>query len=313
MPAARSARMTAEDAPVPAIKDAARLGKVEVIVNPRSGSVGASAPDEMRAELDARGIDARIHICGEIAFEAMLDEVFGAKPNLVIVLAGDGTVRAVAARAGSDGPMIAPLPGGTMNMLPKAVYGTADWKAALADALEGGEEVGVPGGRVDGEPFYCAAILGAPALWAPAREALREGKLRLGWARAKRALRRAFSGRVRYRLERGPLQRAEALVYITPLISTALTRNDGLEAAVMTTADAREAFRLAATAVFSDWRNDPSVQTRVVKRSSVWARSSIPAILDGETVRLSTNAQISFEPVAFRALAPKAEAVQEAA
>ena len=30
--------------------------------------------------------------------------------------------------------MIAPLPGGTMNMLPKALYGTADWKLALNPA-----------------------------------------------------------------------------------------------------------------------------------------------------------------------------------
>lgn len=299
--------MTAEDAPVPAKKTPARLGKVEVIVNPRSGSVGASAPDEMRTELEARGVEHRLHICGEIDFDAMLDEVFGARPDLIIVLAGDGTVRAVAARAGKDGPLIAPLPGGTMNMLPKAVYGTADWKAALADAIEGGETIDIPGGTVDGEPFYCAAILGAPALWAPAREAIREGKLKLGWARARRAFRRAFSGRIRYRLDRGALKRAEALVFITPLISTALTRHDGLEAAAMTTSDAREAFRLAATAVFSDWRNDPSVQTQVVKRGNVWARSRIPAILDGETVHLSTDAQVAFLPVAFRALAPRAE------
>lgn len=303
--------MTAEDAPGPAKKNPARLGKVEVIVNPRSGSVGAAAPDEMRAELERLGVQARLHICGETDFDAMLDDVFGSNPDLVIVLAGDGTVRAVAARADKDGPLIAPLPGGTMNMLPKAVYGTADWKAALADAIDGGEPVDIPGGTVDGDPFYCAAILGAPALWAPAREAIREGKLKLGWARARRAFRRAFSGRIRFRLDRGALKRAEALVFITPLISTALTRHDGLEAAAMTTSDAREAFRLAATAVFSDWRNDPSVQTQVVKRGNVWARSRIPAILDGETVHLSTDAQVVFQPVAFRALAPKAETGEE--
>ena len=302
--------MKAEDAPT-AQHDRARLGRIEVIVNPRSGSVGASAPDELQAELEGRGLDFRMHICGEVDFDAMLDDVFGAKPKLVIVLAGDGTVRAVAARAGEDGPLIAPLPGGTMNMLPKAVYGTADWKAALGDALEGGEAVGIPGGSVDGEPFYCAAILGAPALWAPAREALREGKLKLGWARARRALRRAFTGPIRFRLDRTTLKRAEALVFITPLISTALTRHDGLEAAVMKTSDAREAFRLAATAVFSDWRNDPSVETQVVKRANVWARSRIPAILDGETVRLSTDAQVTFQAVAFRALAPKAASVED--
>lgn len=281
-----------------------RLDKIEVIVNPKSGSVHETAPDDIRVELEARGIQARLHIAGEQPFDAMLDEVFGAKPDLVIVLAGDGTVRAVAARAGADGPLIAPLPGGTMNMLPKAVYGVSDWRQALALALDQGAVRPIAGGVVDGEPFYCAAILGAPALWAPAREALRDGKFTLGLARARRALRRAFAGRIRFRLDRGALSRAEALVLITPLISTALHTDEGLEAAVMTTKDANEAFRLAATAVFSDWRSDPSVQTQTVRRAHAWARSRIPAILDGETVRLSTYAETHFLRCAFRALAP---------
>ena len=234
----------------------------------------------------------------------MLDAAFAAKPDLLIVLAGDGTVRAVAARAGPDGPLVAPLPGGTMNMLPKAVYGVTDWHQALALALDGGEVREIAGGVVDGEPFYCAAIMGPAALWAPAREALRELKIVRSLAKARWALRKAFTGKIRYRLDRGGLKRAEALVLISPLISSAMEKSDGLEAAVMTTSDAREAFRLAATAVFSNWRNDPSVETQIVKRAHAWSRSRIPALLDGETVRLSTDAEIRFLPVAFRALAP---------
>ena len=58
-------------------------------------------------------------------------EAFAADPDVLFILAGDGTARSVASKAKPDGPMIAPLPGGTMNMLPKALYGTADWKLAL--------------------------------------------------------------------------------------------------------------------------------------------------------------------------------------
>ncbi|MBN8553085.1 MAG: NAD(+)/NADH kinase [Caulobacterales bacterium] len=282
-----------------------RLDKVEVIVNPRSGSVNEAAPAELKAELEARGIGARIHVFDGHRFDALLDDAFAAKPDLVIVLAGDGTVRAVASRAGPDGPMVVPLPGGTMNMLPKAVYGVTDWRRALALAVDEGEVRDIAGGVVDGEPFYCAAILGPAALWAPAREALRKGRIVRSLAKARGALRAAFAGRVRYRLDRGELKRAEALVLISPLISTAMKTSNGLEAAVMKTSDAREAFRLATNAVFSDWRNDPSVETQVVKRAHAWSRSKIPALLDGETVRLSTDAEIRFLPVAFRALAPR--------
>lgn len=193
-----------------------------------------------------------------------------------------------------------------MNMLPKAVYGVTDWRKALALALDEGEARDIAGGVVDGEPFYCAAILGPAALWAPAREALREWKIVRSLAQARWALKKAFSGRVRYRLDRGELKRAEALVLISPLISTAMNKSNGLEAAVMTTRDAREAFRLAANAVFSDWRDDPGVKTQVVMRAHAWSRARIPALLDGETVRLSTDAEIRFLPVAFRALAPLA-------
>ena len=94
---------------------------------------------------------------------------------------------------------------------------------------------------------------------------------------------------------------------ISPLISSALDKPAGLEAAAMTLTDAREAFRLAARAVFSDWRADPAVETRVVRRVDVQARSRIPAILDGETVHLDDQAEVRFIPRAFRALSPVPE------
>ena len=59
-----------------------------------------------------------------------------AKSHEWVRLAGDGTARSVASKAKPDGPMIAPLPGGTMNMLPKALYGTGDWKLAYTVNLE---------------------------------------------------------------------------------------------------------------------------------------------------------------------------------
>ncbi len=112
---------------------------------------------------------------------------------MLLVLAGDGTAGTIASRAGPDGPLVAPLPGGTMNMLPKALYGTGDWQAALRTALSEGAPQYVAGGEVQGHVFYCAAILGSPALWAPAREAVREGRFAQAWTYARRALKRSFS------------------------------------------------------------------------------------------------------------------------
>jgi diacylglycerol kinase family enzyme len=240
-----------------------------------------------------------------------IDAALAEAPDALFVLAGDGTARSVAARAGAKGPLVAPLPGGTMNMLPKALYGTADWKLALRRALEEGAPLPVAGGVVEGEAFYCAAILGSPALWAPAREAMRTGKVKQALRHARQALKRAFTGRIRFSLDGGQKRPAEALVLISPMISRVMDAPVGLEAAAMTTSDAAQAFRLAARALFDDWRHDPNVTTRPARWITVSARSKIPAVIDGEPMLLGRDASISFLPRAFMALAPLPPAAED--
>ena len=170
-----SAPAASPDTPRRALHGSIR--KVAIVVNPLSGGVGPQAAAEAEAILSLYDCEARVTTLEGPRIPDQIAEALDAKPDVLFVLAGDGTARSVAARAGMKGPLIAPLPGGTMNMLPKALYGTADWKAALRRALDEGEPTVVAGGVVEGEAFYCAAILGSPALWAPAREAMRGGKL----------------------------------------------------------------------------------------------------------------------------------------
>lgn len=298
----------AEPAPdgteAPVLTPHVALGRVIMLVNPASGGVGPDAPAQAEAILKEYGIDAVVETLEGARFEEQIDAAFEAKPDVLLVLAGDGTAGTIATRAGPKGPLVAPLPGGTMNMLPKALYGTGDWKAALRTALSEGAEVCVSGGEVEGNVFYCAAILGSPALWAPAREAVREGKFALAWTYARRALKRSFSGRMRYMLDGGTSRRVEAMVFISPMISRAMDEPVGLEAAAMTTGGAAEAIRLAAHAVFDDWRKDAAVRTQPTKRAQIRSRSRIPAVIDGEPTLLGQEATVVFRPKAFRALAP---------
>ncbi len=53
-----------------------------------------------------------------------------------------------------------------------------------------------------------------------------------------------------------------------------------------------------------NWRNDPSVIVGRCQIGKVWAGGRIPAILDGEPVRLDDTVGIRFRPKAFRALVP---------
>lgn len=291
----------------PSLTPHTTLRRVRAVVNPASGSVGPGAAERLQGIVDGFGLDAEVVEVTPGSLEDDLRAAIAAKPDLLIVLAGDGTIRAAGELCGPDGPLLAPLPGGTMNMFPKALYGTVDWEKALNEALSEGVERNICGGEVDGNAFYCAAILGHPALWAEAREAIREKKLTLAWRRAVKAMRRAFTGRLRYRLDGKFFDRAEAMAFITPLISKKMSDEAALEAATMDPQGALDAFRMAFNYVARDWRDDPAVQTRLIRTAVLESRRPIPAILDGEPLRLGRRATVRFTPKAFRALAPRLE------
>ena len=288
---------------------APKISRIEAVVNVASGGANAQDAEQMRALLAGYGAHANVQVADSGEIERRLRSAVDAAPDLLVILAGDGTARAAADMAGPQGPMIAPLPGGTMNMLPHAVYGAVPWREALTDALESGVERDIGGGLIEGRSFLVAAILGAPALWAPAREAVREGQLRLAFARMRRAWRRAFSGRLRYALDDGPRGKAEALAFLCPLASTALADEaQSLEAAIIDPQTVGEAARIGFKALVDDWRNDPAVRAGPCRRARVWAASRVPAVLDGEPVWLATNAAVDWRPQVARLLAPRREA-----
>lgn len=285
--------------------------RVAAVVNPAAGSAGPEAAAEVERILAEHGTPGVVTTPGEEGLEACLKAALDTRPDLLVVVAGDGTARAAAELAGPKGPLVAPLPGGTMNMLPHALYGARDWKTALADSLSDGVEKAVSGGEIEGHAFYVAAILGSPALWAEAREAAREGDLRRAFIRARRALRRAFSGRLRFSLGGRPRGKAEALALMCPLVSSAMDDDDGfLEVAAIDPAGALDIFRLGFHAALGDWRADQTVMVTRVRAGRAWASGAIPAVLDGEPTQLGPVVDFRFKPVAFRALVPRATEAQ---
>ena len=293
--------------PSPAIRPAIR--KVVAVVNAASGGVGPQASETLRLMLEGREIAGRLLDVSILTptpqeIEETVKQAVASRPDLLIILAGDGTARLAGELCGPDGPLVAPLPGGTMNLLPHALYGDLPWPAALDAALDLGVERIVSGGVIGGYPFYCSAIIGSPALWARAREAVRDGQFAEAWRRAGFALRRAFTGDIHYGLDGGARRSAEALVLISPLISKVMGEEVALEVAALEMHSAREVFRLALNGIMSDWRRDPGVVDQFARHGHIWARRSIPAILDGEIQRLPRGARFAFIPAAFRVLAP---------
>jgi diacylglycerol kinase family enzyme len=290
------------------------IRRAEAVVNEASGSVGAGAAAELEAIVAEFGIELRVHAVQPSEIVQAVHAAVDAKPDLIIVLAGDGTARLVASLCGEDGPIVAPLPGGTMNMLPKAVYGTTDWRQALRSVLDDGREQPIGGGVIEDKTFLVAAILGPPALWAPAREAVREGRISVAMRRARRAWRQAFSGRLRYSLDGGARGKAEALSFLCPLASAVMSDDEqALEAAIFDVRGAADVFRMGVHAVIDNWRSAPAVQSVPAQSAKAWSAGRIPALLDGEPTRLPSMTEITWRPHVARILAPPPEEPKEPA
>ena len=279
-------------------------GPITAVINTGSGGAGAASAAEMTAIFAEAGLaHAKVVSVAPDELEQALDAA-AAEADVVVVLGGDGTIRSAAAKCGAAGKLLAPLPGGTMNMLPHALYGNVTWQAALKQTLAAPAMRDVSGGKAQGHAFFCVAILGAPSLWAEAREALRHGDLIETIRRAVTAIRRHHEA-LSYRLGDELTGKAEAVAIICPLVSHAMDETEGsLEAAALDPSTAGSIFRLAFHAIFDDWRQDPSVSLARVKTVRVTGHGKVPVILDGERVSMGRAVNVIFEPLAFRALAP---------
>ena len=277
---------------------------VIAVTNAGSGSVNSDSAARMAEIFAQAGLPNATVVSAEPHdIDSVLVDAVG-KADVLVVLGGDGTIRSAADKCGTAGKLIIPLPGGTMNMLPHALFGNVSWEEALIATLSSPRIRSVSGGSVGGQPFFCAAILGAPALWADAREALREGRLAEAAKRSLTAVRRS-SELLDYQLGGEVSGEAAAVAIICPLVSNALDAQEpSLEAAALRPVEAGEMFRLAFHSIFDDWRQDPSVTLARVTSVIVSGHGRVPVILDGEKVYMGRVVKVSFVPVAFRALIP---------
>jgi diacylglycerol kinase family enzyme len=284
--------------------------KTAAVLNRMSGSVNAAAEAVLIDILAAADVTpAELHVVDGGGVDAALDRVAAAGIEVLIVLGGDGTIRTAAEKCSASGMRFIALPGGTMNMLPRALYGERTWQQALADTVAAPHVAAIGCGEVEGNRFFCGAIFGTPAHWVEAREALRRRSLVEALDRGARAWRRMFSRRVRYDFGAG-IGAATAIAVLCPLISRIMPSDaPALEAAALDPKDLGDAFSLALAGLFSDWRCDGNVTTVATRDLKIAAHRPIPALLDGEMTWLPAAAEIRFVPDAFQALVPESSPV----
>src|SRR5437762_13764286 len=136
--------------------------KVGAIVNTSSGGCDLESAQEMIGVLEAAGVVEPRTWCGVATeMEQSFAEAAEQKLEVLIVLGGDGTIRTAAEACAERGSYLIPLPGGTMNMLPRALYGDVAWEEALISTLTAPSLRVLSGGRIAGKQFLIAAIVGA--------------------------------------------------------------------------------------------------------------------------------------------------------
>jgi len=280
--------------------------KVGAIINTSSGSCDSDSEQKIFSILTRAGIVEPKVWCGEAKeMERSFAEATGQNLDVLIVLAGDGTIRTAAEACAEKGSYLIPLPGGTMNMLPRALYGNVAWEEALKNTLAASSLKVLSGGRIAGKQFLIAAIVGAPALLVEPRESMREGNIVDAIEKGSVAFRKMFETKIQYLISGEMKGEAEAVALICPLISEQLSDSEqALEAAVVDVESAAEVVRLATTAAFGKWRDDRNILLTKTKRVRVQSTKDIPATLDGESVSLGTSVEIDFVSRALAVLVP---------
>jgi diacylglycerol kinase family enzyme len=280
--------------------------KVGAIINTSSGGCDLQSEGKIINILKGAGIAEPRTWCGAAdQMERSFAEATRQKVEVLIVLGGDGTIRTAAEACAKREAYLVPLPGGTMNVLPRALYGDAPWEDALQNTLAAPTAKVLSGGWVDDKQFFVAAIVGAPSLWAEARESIREGDLADAIEKGRVAFQQMFETKVQYLISEKIKGEAEALVLICPLISEEMSESEqALEAAVVDVENAAEVIGLATAAALGKWRDHRNILLTKTKRVSVQSAKDIPTILDGERVNLGRNAEIDFISKAVNVIIP---------
>lgn len=276
-----------------------------VLFNEKAGSVRPGDQERLTALLTEAGVEKY----ALVGADRMSRKLFARAREFdaIIVLGGDGTARAAASMAPRNGPPLILLPGGTLNILPKALYGDLAWPEALQAVLERGVDTRLPAGIANGERFFVAAMFGAPAMLARAREAAREGKFWKAITRMRVYLRRAFTRGLRARPSRGErFRKAEAIGALLPAFGGGI-QGDGLEWVHLKAAHFVDLARVSVRALGEGWRDDAAVEIWPTRNGDIVSTGIIPATLDGEPHSYFTRVRVTYDALGVRVLALKPE------
>lgn len=273
-----------------------------VVVNNSAGSSSKFNEETLRAAAPAAKFD--IDTVSPEGLEAAFNKAFAAKPTAVIVVGGDGTARTAAVRAVQTGIPIIPTPGGTMNVLPKIIFGHDDMARAMAD-IPRLEPHSLDVGRIGGEPFFLSVAVGLAGPMARVREAARsKNKFRRmieSGSAFFRGLGPSLRHRVRWRVKNEKWRKVHSLVIAIGDFDRVLapgTEDHGsrFEIASLKVHSVWQMIAFGAAFISGDWRN--SDRLKLVRAGEVDLQ--LPGrrplvVLDGEPTRVSHVGKVTLD------------------
>lgn len=276
------------------------------ILNSAAGSADDIA-DELTALACEQGLSLEHIIASDpVNIEADFRAAIKKGADLLIVFGGDGTCKTGAAFARSENIPLIPLPGGTMNLLQKWVYGTDVWQEALTIALTARTLQWLPAGLANDSVFFVAAMLGDSIIMADVREDLRSGDVLSAVSQMPDIIDIMSDADVfRYKIRNdGEAQKADGMIISCPSMASGANKPSAFEFAVVNSLGLPDIIGIGTQALISDWRESEHVEVGYSENIVITGRKSFDVLLDGERECLAGPLTISLDPQGVQVMAP---------
>ena len=289
------------------------LRKPIVLINLSSSSSG-DITAQLTGLFERYNYDPPTVFTGESSdMESMMASMRDAGGDILVAYGGDGTSAAVASIAREQGVPFVSLPGGTMNMLMKGLYGSADWQTCLLRALACARPRPMAAGVVSdsrGERgrFMVGCMFGKPTEMNEAREELRDGNVADAVTGAIEAMRETGKA--------SPLHFAAGdagfgregfdLVNVTcPFMDANATDPGTFDVTVFETVTGGSAVSLGLAALLGNLRQSETVDTFATASFRLRADWPIVGLLDGEPHEFEGEVRVQLDPQSGLVLAPQ--------
>lgn len=254
------------------------------ITNPNSGTADSKKSEAIEATCAERGLSfvGRTNFPDDdLPDPKTLD---AEKVDTIVLFAGDGTINAATcALAEWDGAILI-LPGGTMNMLAKALHGDMDPAAIVVAAHERGRRIALPYVEAGPHRALVGLIVGPAANWFRPREMVRKGRIGRLLPAMRSAWRRTFGRGVKLTGAPGLPHRVQG-AYVH-------ADDDHLQVAAVDARDFRSIADLGWSWMTGDWAQAHAVTEVRAEELRFAERHEVLALFDGEPVKLDPGTRI---------------------